>query len=147
MKYLLDTCVFNWLVDKKINEEDLNKLIGNGVAIVTHIQIDEINNTSDQERRARLSLVQASLIKGVIPTETTVLDIARLGYSNLGNGILYSKIKMDLDQIRSKENNIQDALIAETSIKNGYILITADANLSIVTQKHGGQIHYYSSKP
>ncbi len=39
---------------------------------------------------------------------------------------LYSALKSDLD--RTKSNNIQDALIAETSIKGDYVLVTDDTH-------------------
>ena len=36
-------------------------------------------------------------------------------------------------------NNVQDALIAETSIKEGHLLVTDDTDLAAVTKEYGAQ--------
>jgi len=51
MKYVVDTSIINRLVDKMIPPEDLPN---DGDFIATHVQIDELNKTKDEERRARL---------------------------------------------------------------------------------------------
>lgn len=53
---------------------------------------------------------------------------------------LYTPIKADLDALnKSKRNNVQDALIAETSMKGGYLLVTDDTHLIEVTKRYGGR--------
>src|SRR5690242_11515338 len=94
MDYLVDTNIINWLIDQKIN---YSALPNDGKFIATHIQIDEINKTSDEENRARLFLTLASSLSGLVPTETTVADVSRFNFSKIGDGAIYSSIKTRLD--------------------------------------------------
>ena len=145
VKYVIDTCVFNWLVDGVIKEESLPS---DGGFAVTHIQVDEINKTSDEERRARLLLVQLHLKCDLIPTETLLFGRSRFGMAKLGEGMLFSKLKVELDQLnRRRKNNDQDALIAEVAIANGYTLLTADNDLRCVTERYGGHVMFFSRPP
>ena len=139
--------VFNWLADGRIKREALPS--DSGFAI-THIQVDEINQTLDQERRAKLVLTQASLRCELLPTQTFLLDVSRLDYARLGDGKLFMSIKAELDGLNgAKKNNNRDALIAETAIANGFTLLTADRNLRSVTETHGGIVIFFppSSRP
>jgi len=74
MKYVVDTCVFNWLVDGRITKSDLPM---GAELIATHIQIDEINKTSDSERRAQLFLMFAKLAPEIQPTTSGIWDVSR----------------------------------------------------------------------
>jgi predicted nucleic acid-binding protein len=144
MKYLVDTNIINWLVDRNI---DGTLLPSDGEFFVTHIQIDEINKTSDEERRARLFLTLASSLSGVIPTETTIIGRSRIGRSKLGNGEVYTSIKSKLDAINGgRRSNINDALIAEVSIVNSHTLLTADIDLASVTEEQGGAVKLFTRK-
>lgn len=161
LKCMFDTNVFNRIVDGKITSESL---IGRVMAHATHIQRDEINNTKDAERRARLSKMFDDVVSASDPTASFVIGVSRLGEARLGgsrevptastvwgvsrwgkgnwsaNDDLYSALKSELDKLnQSKRNNTQDALIAETSIKGQYVLVTDDADLATVTKKYGGK--------
>jgi rRNA-processing protein FCF1 len=46
-KYVVDTCVFNWLADSLVRNDELPS---DGGFAITHIQVDEINKTKDEER-------------------------------------------------------------------------------------------------
>lgn len=141
-KYLVDTCVFNWLTDSKIQKQSLPS--DGGFAII-HIQLDEINRTADQERRAKLLLMQTSLRCELVPTQTFLADISRSDHARWGDGKLFQSIKADLDRLNGgKENNSRDALIAEASIANGYTLLTADKDLRSATMQHNGRVIFYS---
>jgi hypothetical protein len=48
---------------------------------------------------------------------------------------------LELDRLEPKPNNVQDALIADTAIRGGYVLITDDGNLATVTKQYGGACH------
>src|SRR4029077_9614703 len=142
MKYLVDTSVFNWLADGWIQSENLPP---DGCFAITHIQIDEINRVRDEDRRARLLLVQASLRCELLPTRTLVLDVSRLDYACVGDGKLYTSLKTELDILNGgKTNNSRDALIAEAAIANGHVLLTADDDLKSVTKAHGGAVIFFS---
>ena len=143
MRYIVDTCIINKLVDGLIEPEELPS---NEDFVASHIQIDELNKTKDEDRRARLFLKFAKIIDNVVPTETTLLGVSRLGESKLGDGVLYSSIKLKLDSLNGgKANNTMDALIAEIATKNGYTLLTADYHLSEVAKNHGCKVLYWST--
>jgi len=140
-KYVIDTCVFNWLADGLIKREALPS---DGGFAITHIQLDEINKTKDEERRARLLLMQASLHCELLPTQTFLFDVSRLGYAKLGDAKLFTSIKTELDILNGcKKGNSRDALIAEAAIANRYSLLTADKDLSSVTVKYGGTVIFF----
>ncbi len=161
IKCMFDTNVFNHIVDEEI---DVESLIGRVTAHTTHIQRDEINNTKDVERRAVLAKVFNDIIDVSDPTSSFVIGVSRLGKARLGgerqvptdsavwdvsrwdeakwgaDDDLYSALKSELDKLnRNKPNNVHDALIAETSIKADYVLVTNDADLAAVTKKYGGK--------
>ena len=76
----------------------------------------------------------------VISTESSVWGVSRWGAAKwTANDNLFTPIKTSLDALnKGKHNNVQDALIAETSIKGGYVLVTDDAHLIDVTKRYGG---------
>ena len=141
MKCVVDTSIINRLIDGSLSTEDIP---ADAELVATHVQIDELNKTRDEERRARLFLKFATTVNSVIPTESFFLDVSRLDYSKLGDGGLYAKLKAELDSLNEgKANNAQDALIAEVAIANGYTLVTADHHLAEVARKYGGTVRYF----
>lgn len=158
---MFDTNVFNRILDDVISLQSLANYI---TAHATHIQRDEINNTSDPGWRAALAQVFVDVVAVSIPTNSLVLGVSRMGEAQLGgdrvvptasavwdasrwdhtswaaDDNLYSALKSDLDILnRSKPNNVHDALIAETSAKSGYVLVTDDADLAVVAKRYGGK--------
>ena len=141
MKYVVDTNIVNWLIDGKI---DKTALPNDGEFVATHIQIDEINKTADEERRARLFLTLASSLSGLLQTETAVADVSRWDFSKWGDGAIYASIKNRLDSMNGgKSSNIRDALIAEVAIVNSHTLLTADRDLAKVADEHGGMVRLF----
>lgn len=142
MKYVVDTNIINWLIDGKVDKAGMP---GDGEFVATHVQIDEINRTSDEERRARLFLTLASSLSGLLQTETTVLNVSRFDFSKLGDGVIYTSIKNQLDAMNGgAPSNICDALIAEVSIVNTHTLLTADRDLAKVAADHGGMVRLFT---
>ena len=140
-KYVVDTNVINWLVDGRING---TMLPSDGEFVATHVQIDEINRTSNEERRARLFLTLASSLSGLLPTETVVADVSRGDWSKPGDGKVYNSIKTGLDAINgAKPSNVRDALIAEVCIVNSHTLLTADQDLAKVASTYGGMVRVF----
>jgi rRNA-processing protein FCF1 len=130
--------VFNWIADSFIKKDDLPS---DGEFAITHVQVDEINKTEDEERRARLLLAQASLPCVLLPTQTFVFDISRFDHAKLGDGKLFTSLRAELDKLnKGKRSNSRDALIAEAAIANGYVLLTADKDLKLTTERHGGEV-------
>lgn len=140
MKYVVDTCTINHLVDGTVRLEDLPN---DGDFVATHIQLDELNKTPNEERRARLTLKFATLRPEVVPTESFVIGTSRVGCGKL-NGGLYDSLKNALDARKRKLNNIQDALIAEVAARNDYVLITGDADLAEVAREHGCKVLHFA---
>ena len=140
--YVVDTNIIDRLVDGTIQPKDLPN---DGQFIVTHVQIDELNVTQDQERRARLFIRFATTVDDVIPTESLVVGISRIGLSKVSDGNIYSSLRAALDaRNKNKPNNAQDALIAEVAIKNGCVLLTADGDLAQVAEGHGCKVLHFA---
>ena len=161
LKCMFDTRAFNLILDESYSLDGLQSRV---VAYATLIQRDEINNTKDQVRRLALLDVFRNVISESVPTDSMVVGVSRVGAARVGGGRvvptesmvwgvsrwgeakwtgndnLYTPIKADLDALnKSKRNNVQDALIAETSIKGGYVLVTDDTHLIEVTKRYGGR--------
>jgi len=139
---ILDTNIFNRLLDGKLSVHDLPV----GRYIVTHIQRDELNNTPDAVRRADLQIQFDALVDEVAPTESAVLDVWRLNAANLGDGIIYERIRAALDAAEPQRvpANTSDALIGETAIIKGYVLLTTDTTFANVVQSLGGKVILFS---
>lgn len=158
---MFDTNVFNRILDGVV---PIDALSGHVNAHATHVQRDEIGRTKDPARREALEAVFGSVTGAAVPTASFVLDVSRLGEARLGGrrvvptssavwGVskwgqakwtaddnLYVPIKAELDALNGgKKNNIEDALIAETAIKEGYILVTEDGDLTTVAKKYRGE--------
>jgi len=155
---MFDTNVFNRISDGIV---PLDALTGRVKAIATHIQRDEIGRTKDEARRKSLESVFSTVTHTNVPTASTVVGVSRIGKARIGgerivptesavwdvsawdqakwsaNDNLYTPIKADLDALnKGKKNNVEDALIAETAIKDGYVLVTDDEHLAAVAKKY-----------
>ncbi len=160
--FMFDTNVFNHVVD---GMAELSGFVGRAKFYATHVQIDELKNTSNDARRGALLKVFEEITNIRVPTESFVLGSSRLGEAKLGGeqpittesavwGVskwgkckwtasdnLYKPIKLELDRLnQSKPNNVQDSLIAETSIKNGFTLVAHDRDLFLITTRFGGAV-------
>jgi predicted nucleic acid-binding protein len=144
MKYVVDTCILNKLVDGLLAPSQLPT---DGEFVASHIQIDELNRTKDQERRAQLFLTFATTVKEVVPTETFVIGVSRIGHGKLSDGNLFEKLRKELDQLNAgKDSNTADALVAEIAINNRYTLLTADYHLQEVAKNNGCKVLYWQQK-
>ena len=162
---MFDTNIFNHILDNEIKAEDL---MGKGLFFITHIQEDEINNTKDEGRKKQLVGVFNIVGSNDVPTSSAVFGVSKWGRAKFGaNPIssdsstwgvtqwdkkewtkedgLYRPIKEKLDRLnKCKANNSKDSLIAETSIKNNFTLITHDKDLySVTTFFHGSCANIY----
>ncbi len=160
-KCMFDTRAFNLVLDESFPVAKLRNLIA---AYATHIQRDEISNTKNPERRASLLQVFKELVLESVPTDSLVVGVSRVGEARVGGGRvvptesavwgvsrwdeakwtsednLCVPMKADLDKLnKNKANNVQDALIAETAIKGGYVLVTDDAHMIEVAKRYGGK--------
>ena len=158
---MFDTNVFNRILDGVV---PVTSLSGRVRVHATHIQFDEIARTKNDKRRKALEAVFGNVTGTGVPTASLVLGVSRIGEARLGgehivstnsavwdvsawdqakwsvNENLYTPIKADLDALnKGKNNNVEDALIAETAIKDGYVLVTDDEDLATITRKYRGE--------
>ena len=131
-KYMVDTMIINRILD---NGLDLKYFKSPDKQIfTTHVQRDEIINTKNKTRRNELlSIFQK--VENPIPTESALWGRSRWGESKWASDNQVGKILEVLnkkDKKNKNKSNPLDALIADTAIKNNYILITEDGPLYYV---------------
>ena len=132
---MFDTVAFNRVVECDVFDSLYNTKL---LIYATHAQRDEINNTKNLEKKSQLLRVFFEIPK-IIPTESAVWNWSRWNEAKWTSDDLYENFKAVLDcRNNKKSNNVYDALIADTSIKNGFTLVTADIDLCEVTRKFGG---------
>jgi predicted nucleic acid-binding protein len=131
---MLDTNVFNWLVQGDLVLEDLPE----GDFVATHVQRAELQATRADEKRNAL-LAKFSEIVTNVHSAPFSFDVAGAGFDQgrFTDGVIANAIRGDLDAKRKKRNNAKDALIAETALTNGFTLVTCDYDLAVVAEKHG----------
>lgn len=139
MKVMFDTNVFSHLVEGSI---DIASIPDDWEPVVTHIQNDEMERTRDPSKRAALQAVAAAVVTLQVPTESAVWGMSRWGEAKwTGPASTYTAIKAQLDSGKKSKGNSADALIADTCIQNGFMLITNDAVLSKVAADNGCKTH------
>ena len=131
MKVVFDSNVFDDIITGKI---DINRLIQNGLEVyITHLQVDEINECPDSEKRAQLFNSMTELRPYKVPTESFCVGISRIGSAKINDGSgLIQKLEA------GNSNNAHDALIGETAIKNSLTLITNDKKFKNRVVELGG---------
>lgn len=136
-KYMFDTNIYNHILDGSITIESHK---GKADFYATHVQIDELRKTKDSERKKVLLEIFNQFVEptDLISTETPIWDVSVWDGCKWNDDTrLYESIKTSLDSLnKNKSNNIQDALIADTAIKNNIILVTHDSHLYKVVTKH-----------
>jgi len=155
---MLDTNVFNHVLDGQLDPERLR-----GTRLVaTHVQRDEIMATGNEERRAALMGLFEDFVpqrapttsavagvsmageasasaSGVVPTESMVWDVSRWDEAKWSReDEVFTAMLGELNALNGgKKNNVKDVLIAETALRNGWTLVTDDADLTRVASKYG----------
>jgi predicted nucleic acid-binding protein len=143
--YMLDTNVFNHLVEGKITVEQFAEY----ELYATHIQKNELEECPTLEKRSKLLSIFQFIGPKTLPTPSAVWDVSEWDESCWSDsdgiyGALLNRI-IELDRkLRKKSRNPynqpRDALIAETVIKNNLTLITNDKNLTTAIIEHGGTV-------
>jgi hypothetical protein len=133
--------IFNRVVDGKIDIGVFQNL----AVFATHIQIDELGNTPTLKRRTQLLSTFRAIDPAMCPTPSAVWDVSVWDQAcwSPDDGVLQSLRKriVELDKKdRASANQIRDALIAETAIKNNLMLVTDDNSLAKNILEHGGQV-------
>jgi len=128
-QYMLDTMIFNRILDHDL---DIHFFKRKDIQVfTTHVQRDEINKTKNEMRRKELRSVFREL-ENSVPTESALWDKSNWGESKWSADNLVEKILEELNKKDKRKSNPRDALIADTAIKNNYILVTEDGPLYYV---------------
>ena len=135
LKFILDSNIFDEIVagNLKIDDFVMFKNKENAEFYITHIQVDEINKCLDTEKRAKLFLFMTKISPIIVPTESAVLGISRIGEAKYSKGDLLEKLR------KGNIKHTKDALIGETAIKEKLILITNDRTLRTRVNLNGGK--------
>ena len=137
-RFMFDTNVFGKILKMQV---PTSLLTSEHQYFVTHVQKDELNN-APQSIRAKLLSVFQVVPQQAIPTESAVVGVSRIDGAKIGDPGLYDSMLQELDRRKPREhgNNIKDALIAETAIENGIVLVTDDKALQDSARNHGGTV-------
>lgn len=144
MTYLLDTNIFNQLVDGRISFADLPS---DGPFLATYLQMQEIGNTKRQERREVLQSKFQEINPQTVAVETSLWGVTPYGEGKYGgDSDLFKSLLVELDaKNNAKKNNYADVLIAEVTIVNGHTLITADQDLADLVEGRNGKLKRFSA--
>lgn len=134
-RYMLDTTVFNRLLDGSISADRVH---GRGLLYATHVQLDELTATRNERRCQQLLDMFREVAPIRLPTSSLVFDISRWDESEWGadDGV-YENMLAALDERELKDNNPRDILIAETAYRHTFGLVTDDGNLLKVVRSFG----------
>ena len=142
--YMLDTTVFNHLVEGKISLTPFDKHL----LLTIGVQLDELRATSDCSKRTLLLAKFEEIKPETILASSFAFDIEGAGWDqacwNDGSGKFGNMLKrlQELDHGKHKKkkpsNQLRDILIAETAIKHGATLVSGDENLRQVVCEFGG---------
>lgn len=140
--YMLDTNLFNDIADGKIR---LSAFAGRRL-FATHVQLDELNNTPDVERRGKICASFQIAAPDELITSGAIWDVSKWDRAKWPDDDLLDRMRTvlgELDKKASKKktayNQACDLLTAATAVKRGLVLVTNDQRLRIVVQQFGGQ--------
>lgn len=135
--FMLDTTVFNDVLDARL---DPSALRTRGRLYVTHVQHDELKRTRDPARRAQLLDTFAVVAAERVVTESAAWNVSSWNESSWSRDDLFDQMKAALDALNgSKQNNVRDVLIADTALRNDYVLVTDDGDLTTVVRSFDGR--------
>jgi hypothetical protein len=136
---MLDTTEFNAVAKGVIA---LSTYAGLRV-FATHVQLDELKNDPNEQRRAQLISTFEEIGPETLPTETALWVISKWDEAKwpADDGLFDRRLTrlIELDGRDRGENQRRDILIAETATKNGLILLSGDYKLRTVTTEFGGR--------
>ena len=142
MKYVLDTNVFNRVLDGSFK---LSTLTDACSFVATTIQVRELE-AAPEPRRAALLATFAEVAPDLAPAAFS-FDIPGAGFDEgeWGSDDRVTKLRGALEALKPKFNNWQDALIAGVALKNGYGLATADGTLARVAANFGIKVYHLAT--
>jgi predicted nucleic acid-binding protein len=138
--YMLDTNIFNCLMDSKLAIEEVAP--ADSEIYATHIQIDELSQTPNDKGRRDQLLQFFQIVDPVkISTSVIVWDISKWNEAEWADDAAAAMYNGILNLLPEKKKNplnpCRDAIIAVTAIKKNLVLITADQDLSDALKQLG----------
>ena len=137
MGYMLDTSLFNKLLDGVF---PIDRLPRDASYCITHIQRDELNATPEKPRRFELIALLENMKPASVMTESGVAGLSIVGEFRTSEAITYEAVLAEMNRLKPKKNHRSDALIAETALLSGHILISADRTLCTAMEHLGGKV-------
>jgi len=140
VKIVLDTNIFNWLVDDRF---DLSALPPGSSLVATLVQLRELEATTKPPGRREKLLVMFEAVAPDIEPAAFSWDVPGAGWGEgaWSSDARITEIREALDARKPKSNNMQDALIAGVALRDGYALATADTILADVAERFGIRVH------
>ena len=138
-KYILDTNIFNRILDGEFEDTEIGR---RAKLCATHIELNELQNTRSDEQRRRLLDTFEAVDPKPTPTTSAVWGVSEWGSAEFtSEDSHYPNIIEELNKKNGgKENNIRDALIADTAMSLNLTLVTEDRHLLEVVAEAGGSV-------
>jgi predicted nucleic acid-binding protein len=149
--YMLDTCILSNLLQGRVRRADIPAR----QLWATPVQAAELAKTKSDAIRERLLSMFKEVIanngSNIAPAFAFDVDGAGWGQGEFRNGEFGQKLLKELNdawETRSrrekkkskKENNLQDASIAEAAKFHNYTLLTCDEELATVAERNGVKV-------
>jgi len=132
---MLDSNILDDIINGTISRDEFTMAKKkNYKFFITHVQVDELNDCPDQEKRKKLNLFLTTISPEMISTESVVVGVSRVGFAKLGDGDKYDKLKNNSSNIKKSK----DALIGETALKNKLVLLSNDKQFRNKIRSEGG---------
>jgi hypothetical protein len=130
MKIMFDSMIFDKLAAKPNLVDLLKGLVEDGAILVltTHIQINELADIPDEEKRKKLSEIPLEITTEIVPTSGAIFGVSAYGYSTHGDA-RDAEISID-DVMAGSPNDVHDALISSTASVHADVLVTEDKGLT-----------------
>lgn len=126
LRVMLDSQIYDLIINETGMGPFLNQLSTDGKIkiLTTHIQRDELNAITDEEKRKAIQ----DILTELVPTSGGVYGVSIYGQATYGDG---SSGGFGINDVRSKsKNHTKDALIATTAARDADALVTEDTRLS-----------------
>lgn len=124
MRYMLDTMIFNHIIDDPAFANVVRDAARSGsiTIVTTHIQEDQIADNPDAEKREAISRIPRT----VVPTTGVAVGVSRLGMARFADDDTSATIER-IGQRHVK--NTRDALIAASARDEADMIVTDDKTL------------------
>lgn len=138
--YMLDTNVFNDVLDRKISS---GSFTGRRMLVIG-VQAAELRATPETLRREKLLAVFEEINPDTVPASSFAFDVEGAGLDQAHWNDRSGNFQKMLDRLQQLDgrtrplNQLRDILIAETAIKNRATLVSRDPELRQVVEEFGG---------